>query len=403
MVSSAASLGKIGTAPLVRLLLDNYGYTWSCLLVGALSLHTCIAGMLYQPPEWHLIPEPRDPEDDDVRLEDVPAPITSVAITDNGLVEQNGNPPASGAPAKTTTDDDDDDIIFVMPTTPTTVNPPGKDDEVILFSRVKDLREKTNIEDNKLPLALRDSKWSLSGSIPLLPVGDQKLFCSDDDDDQDDCCNDCLVVKVFRMLNYSLLKQPHFHLVAWANALSLLGYINTLYALPGYVSSLGYTPYQSAFAISSFSATEAVFRLIFAGLSDYSWFPIELVYTIGFTLSALFCGLLPVSSSYNWVMLCVAVNGISNSVSVVLFIHMIIKYLGVDQYSQVFSFVFMFNGAVIVVGGFLLGLVRDYFESYIATFLCISALYSTAAAIWWSRRCLKIIKNRYKKVPVHTQ
>lgn len=42
-------------APLIRLLLEQYGYRWACLIIGALCLHTCISGMLYQPAEWHLV------------------------------------------------------------------------------------------------------------------------------------------------------------------------------------------------------------------------------------------------------------------------------------------------------------------------------------------------------------
>ena len=57
---------------------------------------------------------------------------------------------------------------------------------------------------------------------------------------------------MFRLLDYGLLREPYFHLIAWPNAIVIAAYVNLMYALPGYVLSLGFSYYQSAFAISAF-------------------------------------------------------------------------------------------------------------------------------------------------------
>ncbi|XP_045112462.1 monocarboxylate transporter 2-like isoform X2 [Portunus trituberculatus] len=210
LVVSVSAFGKIVMAPLTRLLLEQYGYRWACLMVGALCLHTCISGMLYQPAEWHL---------------------------------------------------------------------------------------------------------------------------------------------VFRLLDYGLLQEPYFHLIAWPNAIVIAAYVNLMYALPGYVLSLGFSYYQSAFAISAFSVMEVVFRLGIALLSDFSWFPNELVYTSGFVLATVSVGFLTMIPSYEWIVACVAVKGMAMSMIHVNSIHVIVRYLGTDRYAQVIGFFSLLNGVMMVAIG----------------------------------------------------
>ncbi|XP_063597343.1 uncharacterized protein LOC134774024 [Penaeus indicus] len=303
-------MGKIAMAPLLRLLLDVYGYTWACLIVGALSLHTCFAGMLYHPPEWHLVPQKdQDPETD--APPPTPGSLTStdVVISENGIVEeprhrQQGQPPRQGERKGKSTpgarsreeeeEEEEENVLFVMPSTAASATVPSsgirRDDEVVLFSRHTSKVATTTKGVPEAGLRKVDSAMSLGSSIPMLIPIDNKVYQDDQDDGKKGCCDDFVVVKVFTMLKYSLLKDPYFHLVAWPNALCLTAYINSMYALPGYVNSLGYTPYQSAFAISVFSVSEAVLRLVIAILSDMNWFPIEAAYTAGFIFASLSTG-----------------------------------------------------------------------------------------------------------------
>nr|XP_045606099.1 monocarboxylate transporter 13-like [Procambarus clarkii]XP_045606100.1 monocarboxylate transporter 13-like [Procambarus clarkii]XP_045606101.1 monocarboxylate transporter 13-like [Procambarus clarkii] len=400
IIASAAALGKITMAPVLRVLLDQYGYMWACLLTGALSLHACVSGMLYQPPEWHLIPEKHVTQGGLSRQTSIST--MSVTITENGVVEQKDAEALPAPPPRTADDDEGENVIYVMPTTPTTVHPIHKDDEVVLFSRSCEVPPKRDIRSSKV--ALTDSRLSLFGSMPLLTPVEYKVY--DDGDDvtqQSSCWGDCLLVKVFSMLNYAMVREPRFHLIAWPNALAIAATINLMYALPGYVASIGYTPYLSAFAISIFSATEAVFRLVFAALSDHSWFPIELAYTAGFTFSALSIAALPLWRCYAWIMGCLVVNGVAMSLTNVLLIHMVAEHLGLQVYAQAVGFFSLINGLVIVVGGSTTGFIRDYTDSYKATFFWIAAVIAVAAGVWISRCCFKTITSKYNKVSNPTQ
>ncbi|XP_071514810.1 monocarboxylate transporter 9-like [Panulirus ornatus] len=405
IVASSAALGKIVMPPLVRLLMEEYGFVWACLLVGALSLHTCVAAMLYQPPEWHMIPEKVESDGVGLQLEITDKGALDATMTENGLAaarRHSGHVGATTPPPLPTTPEveEDENIIFVMPTSSTAVQPQRTDDEVVLFSREPETTPKKPVErrNSKQLLTRADSLMSLANTCAMAPVK-QKVY-TEDTEPGDSCWGDCIFVKVYRMLDWSLLKQPHFHLVAWPSALTVVSTVNVLYALPGYVSSLGYTPYQSAFAISIFGAIEVVFRLGIALLSDYSWFPTEQAYISGFVLSTICTGVLTLMPSYEWVLLWVALDGVALSLTSVLAIHIIVDYLGVDQYAQVISFFFVFNGMGFLVIGSITGTIRDHTGSYQATYLWLTAVVAIAASVWLSRRCYKVLRKKYDQVPV---
>lgn len=401
-VVSASALGKIVMAPLVRLLLEQYGYRWACLMVGALCLHTCISGMLYQPAEWHLIPDPDDSEENELQWR---PPSTRTAANEAEPREVATSKRTTGAAARRVNvdEEEDDNVIFVMPTTPQMPQPCSRDDEVVLFSRsTSETHNKGDKVDLKLNIIRMDSAASLYGSLPMLTPVEEKKIDDDDDDENSSCCSDFFLFKVFRLLDYGLLREPYFHLIAWPNSFAIASYVNLMYALPGYILSLGFSHYQSAFAISVFSIMEVVFRLGIAFLSDFSWFPNEVVFTFGFVLATVSVGFLTMIPSYEWIVTCVAVKGVAMSMIQVNSIHVIVKYLGADRYAQVIGFSFLFNGVIMVVVGITAGLLRDYFGSYAVSFYWITVVFAVSASVWISWHCYKTFESKYRKIPAHT-
>lgn len=402
-VVSASALGKIVMAPLVRLFLEQYGYKWACLMVGALCLHTCISGMLYQPAEWHLIPDPDDSEDDELQLR--PQSVRPVASEGAASGAVTGERTAGAAATRVNVDDEEDDnVIFVMPTTPQMPQPRHRDDEVVLFSRsVSQTHAKADKPDLKVNIMRMDSVASLYGSLPMLtPVEDKKIFGDENDDEAEPCCYDFFLVKMFRLLDYGLMREPYFHLIAWPNAIGIASYVNLMYTLPGYVLSLGFSHYQSAFAISAFAVMEVIFRLGFAFLSDFSWFPTEAVYTSGFVFATLSVGLLTIVPSYEWIVACVAVKGVAMSMIHVNSIHVIVRYLGADRYAQVIGFFSLLNGVAIAVVGTVAGLLQDHTGNYYASFYWITAVFALSAAVWIAWHSYKTFDSKYRKVPNNT-
>ncbi|XP_045112463.1 monocarboxylate transporter 7-like isoform X3 [Portunus trituberculatus] len=400
LVVSVSAFGKIVMAPLTRLLLEQYGYRWACLMVGALCLHTCISGMLYQPAEWHLIPDPNDSEENELQSR----PPRANNVAESRKAATSGCTAAHGAARRVNVDEEEDDnIIFVMPTTPQMPQPCSRDDEVVLFSRsTSETHSKGDKVDLKLNIIRMDSTASLYGSLPMLTPIEEKKIDDDDNEEDNSCCSDFFLFKVFRLLDYGLLQEPYFHLIAWPNAIVIAAYVNLMYALPGYVLSLGFSYYQSAFAISAFSVMEVVFRLGIALLSDFSWFPNELVYTSGFVLATVSVGFLTMIPSYEWIVACVAVKGMAMSMIHVNSIHVIVRYLGTDRYAQVIGFFSLLNGVMMVAIGTTAGFLRDYFGSYEVSFFLITAVFAVSASVWISWHCYKAFEIKYRKIPVHT-
>lgn len=401
-VVSASALGKIVMAPLIRLFLEQYGYRWACLMVGALCFHTCISGMLYQPVEWHLIPDPEDSEEKELEVR--PHRVRSASGEVDQRRRTTGERTVGAAATRVNADEEEDDIIFVMPTTPQMPPPRRRDDEVVLFSRATpETQGKDNHPDLKVNILRMDSIASLYGSLPMLtPVEEKQILGNEGDDEEESCCSEFFLVKVFRLLDYGLLREPYFHLIGWPNAICIAAYINLMYALPGYVLSLGFSHYQSAFAISIYSTLAVVFRLVIAIVSDYSWFPSEAVYTSGFVLATLSVGMMTLVHRYEWIVTCVAVNGVALSMIHVNSIHVIVNYLGAGRYAQVIGFFSLLNGLMMVITGTIAGLLRDHTGSYSVTFYWITVVFGASALVWIIRYCYKAFDGKYRKVPSNT-
>ncbi|KAK3856334.1 hypothetical protein Pcinc_037344, partial [Petrolisthes cinctipes] len=402
-ISTSSALGKIVMAPLLRLLLEEYGYKWACLIAGALSLNSCISGMLYHPPDWHKIPD--QDEAKEVRVE------TGDGGGQVAQQQQQQQPQQQQQQQNTTTNttphpigrtrrdnDDDEDIIFVMPTTQSPLPHGRHDDELVLFSRGSEEEggggggggggqhgsaERSSSKEERIKMIKAGSLASISGSLPILAPLDFKVYDDDEDDPkQQSCLQSCFLVKPFLLLDYGLLREPNFHLIAWPGGLLIAGYLNLMYALPGYITSLGYTHYQGAFAISIFCFSEVVCRLPIAAVSDNAWFPVELGYVTGFVLTAVASGCISVTSSYTWILTWMVVLGVGLSLVSVLSIHVILKYLGVDRYAQASGFFSLNQGLNVAVIGFLAGLVRQYTNSYNTTFIFVTVILSLAAGVF---------------------
>lgn len=393
LVSSSSALGKIAMAPLVQLLLDTYGYKWACLVIAALSLHSCVSGMLFQPPRWHQVPEA---EDSDCEIIDMEETISSTS-RDESHYERLRSRSVRGE------EEEEENVIFDKPTASPPAPPVQRqksEDEVVLFTREagqENVQPKRMVE-RQLTV---ESTVSWTGSLDMMPPVGNKVFDDDEAEDRS-CCDDFVVVKVFRMLNYSMLKDPKFHLVAWPNALCIMGYLNSMYALPGYITSLHYTDIMAAFAISVFSATEVVCRLGFAALSDYAWFPVEKAYVFGIALSAVSMTALTLVPTYEWILLWVAMNGIALSLTSVLLIHLMIRYLGQENYAQVIGFCSILNGLMLITGGFIVGAAHDHFASYECVFYILTIFIGCGAIIWTAWGGYEFMKSRARSVSIRS-
>ncbi|CAL4062802.1 unnamed protein product, partial [Meganyctiphanes norvegica] len=386
LVSSASAVAKIVMPVFVRFLLDEYNFYGACLILAAITLHTCLAGLTYHPPEWHYKTIPSKAE---VQRETKLEEGKDVTITDNGIVDRyiiNHKPTV--LKTASAEDEEDENVLYITPTTPKTNRRVTiiKEDEVVLFTKCVI----TNCNFKGLSVTLRQ---------PYCQIYPSEMKVFDDGDLNPSCCDSFIVVKVFRMLKWNLLQQWSFHLLAWPNAFAFLAYLNIMFILPGYIhQELGYSKYHSATIISIFAATEVFARLIFSWLSDYPAYPKALVYTLGWTINTCAIAAMTWHGSFAWVAGCLVVYATSLSASVTLLIHLALQYLGNDLYDQFTSFLTLISGVVIFIGGPIFGWVQGLGGAVAGLWLA-AVLQGVAAAIWITHLCFSTIRARYSKLP----
>lgn len=74
---SGSAFGSILLPPLLRVVLENYGYRGSCLIMGGITLNVFVAALFYDPVQNHF---KKVQEEDEDTLEELPEPIQSKFI-----------------------------------------------------------------------------------------------------------------------------------------------------------------------------------------------------------------------------------------------------------------------------------------------------------------------------------
>uniref|UniRef100_A0A1L8DEJ0 Putative monocarboxylate transporter n=2 Tax=Nyssomyia neivai TaxID=330878 RepID=A0A1L8DEJ0_9DIPT len=109
---SGSALGSIILPPVLRYLLETFGYRGACLIMGGITLNTWVAAIFYQPVEQHMkrVPkirsEPQDTQnaDEDIGIVlDLTATTSPDAIDGRGAIEDTGtkSPPECQTPTPT--------------------------------------------------------------------------------------------------------------------------------------------------------------------------------------------------------------------------------------------------------------------------------------------------------------
>lgn len=83
---SGSALGSIFLPPILRYLLENYGYRGACLIMGAVTLNTWIAALFYEPVERHFKRVLKEPLSEETNFEEDDKIVEELEV-DIGKVE----------------------------------------------------------------------------------------------------------------------------------------------------------------------------------------------------------------------------------------------------------------------------------------------------------------------------
>lgn len=422
---SGAAVSRLIFPVIIQSLLDEYGYSGTILIWGAILAHILVAASLFQPPEWHRIhvpgphcidnlnvPEANDDDSHDynknsVNEDSVQDPPYVMCI--NNIHTKSDLPVATKEEMKN----------FVNVAADKMNRLPIND--IYIQSAKKDLvvQKMNNPTPEEEKTFLGESKNKYSGHRTMSASSIAQLESCLDIPGIDSECDECKnsinadekksgcfggrVKNLTKQLDYSILREYRFYVVACSGICNSFATVNAFIFIPPLGQDKGLSSSQAAWLLSSVGIGEIFGRFILPWLQDLGLIRAKYAYMAGAFVSSIIAVALTFPETYIiMVVLCITL-GVSSGSMTGLNACLNVEAVGAHRLASSLSFAQVGQGILILPSGPILGAIRDATQNYDRCFYVIGAVYLCAFFIWTFEIILSLRhNNKTKKNSVQT-
>lgn len=404
---SGSALGSIFLPPLLRFLLETYGYRGACMIMGGITLNTWIAALFYEPVERHMkrqlkkppseedleeddkIIEESEPEDDKIQEplkakfaitgDDTPAGTPTLEHRASDLFKfplrysDNFARSVSAAAVQNFVRSGDEHHshrqrkistpIRQEHRNPTFISALSSNGSVNMsesfssnrLSRFHGNRLSTHRPPKRSPSTSSFQYISTpfhGGSFTTMQPNEFSSYLSLNSLNPVSSCvgrkesgND-KNEKRFKFIDLSLLKDPTYLVILISNSTNAISYTNFIILLPSYAIAMGFDKGRAAYLLSIVSAFDLVGRIGGSALSDTNLMPKTWYYFGGLLISGISLALLPFFSTYSMISFCCAVFGLSSGTYVGITAVIMADMLGTDRLTSTYGISLFVSSAI---------------------------------------------------------
>ncbi|XP_034475245.1 monocarboxylate transporter 13 [Drosophila innubila] len=443
---SGSALGSIILPPVLRWLLEAYGYRGSCLIMGGITLNVLVGALFYEPVEQHMVRVPRArqalddiPEEEDVGIVMKFENVDETAQNQEQTVEKQLLPFNSPPSPLYLPDDADDKQQFVRSASAAVVQSyakPGDEFQprvrkistpVRLPQRNQtftpgQLNSQTSLyavpegrsSSNKLTLRNssrnRLSKRSPStssflyistpyhGSTLSFQPKEFSSHLSLRSAGSAAASNDSAAPAAARaddtkggkeepsqrskFFDLSLLKDPMYLVILISNSTNAISYTNFIILLPSFGLARSFDKSLSAYLLSVVSATDLIGRIGGSALSDMGFIPKTWYFVGGLTVSGISLALLPFAYSYGSVCFWCSLFGLASGIYVGITAVIMADMLGTERLTSSYGISLFVNGILQLVGPPLCNYWTEMVKDYNPLFHALGLTLLAGASLW---------------------
>ncbi|XP_033354196.1 monocarboxylate transporter 12 isoform X2 [Bombus vosnesenskii] len=326
---SGTAAGSFVFPLLIKVLVDNFGFHGTILLLGGCMLHVCVSATLYRPLENNYAPE-----DTEMPEKAEKNGVVAVELTDS---------------------DEEKDVVGEC----LQMKPISKIRSSSILHSVEDLST-----DSTCVYKARSSLKSLKSSVTAVyPVPQNESQLPKE--------KKTVMQRIAQYIDLSLLKNPQFMMMCLSVSLMSTGSPYMLYYLPAYVHAAGYTKSEAGYLVAISAALDLCGRLGLGWLSDLKLFDRRKGY-IGSVVGAGVAVLaIPMAHSFYVLACSVGMYGLCLGCWFLLVPVLLADQYGTDKISSTYGLVRMFQSVGAISIPPLAGYLRDVTGSYSVCFLCM--------------------------------
>ncbi|CAG9790453.1 unnamed protein product [Diatraea saccharalis] len=428
---SGSAFGSIILPPVLRYLLETYGYKGAVLILGGIMLNVWAAALLFQPVEEHLVKKYKEPEEDeevpqgDILFEEE-EPIDNAKVQENmPRILTNGS------------------IDLQKNLSQTNVN---SQNCIPSFSSQNQLRHNMSKKKLSRPVSrVNNSSASIAHDIKRL--GSQETFgrrlstagpkrnmstssfayvstpfhgstlsafeqpnefasqfslksVTESVADVAYCCFCCKKKErkePNKFFDLSLLTDPSYLVILISSSTVAISCTNFIILLPSHAQNIGFDKAQGAYLLSTVSALDLVGRIGGSALCDLNLIPKSFYFVGGLLFSGLALVVMPFLSTYVGISVCCAFFGLASGVNNSVTTLVMAEVLGVERLMSTYGISLFVNGILQLIGPPLCGLWFELDHNYNNMFISFGFIFIGGASLWI---LMPFINKRKKKAGV---
>ncbi|KAK0158485.1 hypothetical protein PV328_009482 [Microctonus aethiopoides] len=399
---SGSALGSIFLPPVLRILLEQFGYRGAVLIMGGLMLNVWAAALLYDPVEKHMIRAPatsdsgidetNENEEDEIgglieeekKLNNalinsmtmnekvmgiVPKSASSVALENYKKTPVQGRTRKISVPTGR-------EITSQMHSTPALHAVPERG----IYRRKPGARSPSSSSFNYISTPYHGSTLSAlqpeyASNLTLNAISNtfrkspEKTVKAPEE-------------KKTKFFDFSLLKDPIYLVILISNSTNAVSYTNFVILLPIYGTSLGYDKDSATYLLSLVSVFDLIGRIGGAALSDLKLMPKHWYFVGGLLISGISLTMMPTSMSYSILASYCGVFGLASGVYVGVTAVIMADMLGTEKLTSSYGISLFVNGVIQLVGPPICGLVYDEIQSFGPIFSILGIVLIVGASLW---------------------
>ncbi|XP_060812031.1 monocarboxylate transporter 12 isoform X1 [Bombus pascuorum] len=363
---SGTAAGSFVFPLLIKVLVDNFGFHGTILLLGGCMLHVCVSATLYRPLENNYAPEDTEIPEKAEKVESTAKELETAKQQKLDLIFANDSTTKhnllnelfhqNGVVAVELTDSDEEkDVVGEC----LRMKPISKIRSSSILHSVEDLST-----DSTCVYKARSSLKSLKSSVTAVcPVPQNESQLPKE--------KKTVMQRIAQYIDLSLLKNPQFMMMCLSVSLMSTGSPYMLYYLPAYVHAAGYTKSEAGYLVAISAALDLCGRLGLGWLSDLKLFDRRKGY-IGSVVGAGVAVLaIPMAHSFYVLACSVGMYGLCLGCWFLLVPVLLADQYGTDKISSTYGLVRMFQSVGAISIPPLAGYLRDVTGSYSVCFLCM--------------------------------
>ncbi|KAF9818389.1 hypothetical protein SFRURICE_017811 [Spodoptera frugiperda] len=415
---SGSAFGSIILPPVLRYLLEEYGYKGAVLILGGIMLNVWAAALLFQPVEEHMVRKYKEPEEDedgpqdDILFEEEEEPtdtfqmtLTTPEKTENGYTADkklsSSNIQNMTSSQQIRQNHSKRKLSYTRPIPKSTYSASSINDGVLKklgsqdgfsrklsttntgpkrnFSTSSFAHVATPFHGSTLSAFEQPNEFASQFSLKSVTesVADAAYCCF--------CCKKKPTKKAAepnKFFDLSLLKDPTYLVILVSSSTVAISCTNFIILLPSHAQNIGFDKARGAYLLSTVSALDLVGRIGGSALCDLNLIPKSFYFVGGLLFSGITLSIIPFLESYLAISVFCALFGLASGVNNSVTTLVMAEILGVERLMSTYGISLFVNGLLQLVGPPICGLWFERDRNFMKMFLTFGLIFICGASLW---------------------